>query len=53
MAFEALQRISVLYGIEVEGKELTIEARKLLREEQSQPALADLQTWLEVIIQTP
>ena len=47
MALEVLQRISVLYGIEVEGKELTIEARKLLREEQSQPALADLHTWLE------
>ena len=47
MALEVLQRIGVLYEIEEEGKDLSIEARKLLRAEKSLPALASLHTWLE------
>ncbi|MDO9105290.1 MAG: IS66 family transposase [Methylovulum sp.] len=47
MALEVLQRIGVLYGIEDEGKDMGIDARKLLRAEQSQPALTALHSWLE------
>lgn len=47
MALEALQRIGFLYAVEGEGKELTIEARRQLRAEKSQPALASLHAWLK------
>jgi len=46
MAFEALQRIGVLYAIEAEGKSLDSEARKQLRLEKSRPTLNDLHEWL-------
>jgi hypothetical protein len=46
MAFEALQRIGVLYTIEAEGKHLTIEDRQQLRAEKSLPALNALHDWL-------
>jgi len=46
MAWEALQRISVLYAIETEGKDLEIAARQQLRAEKSQPELHALHDWL-------
>lgn len=46
MAFEALQRIGKLYDIEAAGKTLSIEARRQLRAQRSQPELAALQEWL-------
>jgi hypothetical protein len=45
MALEALTRIGQLYYIEQQGKALSIEARLLLRIEQSQPALNALHEW--------
>lgn len=46
MAFEALQRIGQLYTIEAEGKQLTIDERKILREEKSLPTIKSLHDWL-------
>ena len=46
MAMEALQRISVLYAIEAEGKHLTSEDRQQLRAEKSLPTLNALHQWL-------
>lgn len=46
MAFEALQRIGALYAIEAEGKELSIEARRQLRQEKSLPQLQAFHDWL-------
>nr|WP_251827632.1 IS66 family transposase [Methylovulum psychrotolerans] len=46
MAWEALQRISVLYAIEAEGKALGIEARQQLRAAKSQPQLHAFHDWL-------
>ena len=46
MAFEALQRIGQLYTIEAEGKQLTIDERKILRAEKSVPTLKALHDWL-------
>jgi transposase len=46
MALEALNRIAVLYAIEAEGKDLSIEERKCLRAEKSLPQLATLHAWL-------
>ncbi|WP_286011453.1 IS66 family transposase [Methylovulum psychrotolerans] len=46
MAWEALQRISVLYAIEAEGKALGIEARQQLRAAKSQPQLRAFHDWL-------
>jgi hypothetical protein len=46
MALEALNRIAVLYAIEAEGKDLSIEARKSLRAEKSLPQLTALYAWL-------
>jgi transposase len=46
MAWEALQRISVLYAIEAEGKALDIGARQQLRAEKSQPQLHAFHDWL-------
>jgi transposase len=46
MAMEALNRIAVVYAIEAEGKDLSIEERQRLRSEKSVPALKSLHTWL-------
>jgi transposase len=46
MALEALQRIARLYAIEAEGKTLSIEARRQLRADKSQPELKALHDWL-------
>ena len=46
MAVEVLQRIANLYVIELEGKQLTIEARQQLRAENSLPVLDALHGWL-------
>jgi len=46
LAWEALQRISVLYAIEAEGKDLDSAARQQLRVEKSQPQLHALHDWL-------
>ncbi len=46
MAFEALQRIAQLYTIEAEGKQLTIDERKVLRAEKSLFVLKALHDWL-------
>lgn len=46
MALEALTRIGQLYSIEQQGKARDIEARQLLRAEQSQPVLDALHQWL-------
>ncbi len=46
MALEALTRISELYRIEADGKELTIDERQQLRKAQSQPVLEALHLWL-------
>ena len=46
MAWEALQRISVLYAIEAEGKALGIAERQQLRAAKSQPQLRAFHDWL-------
>ena len=46
IAREALARIAELYAIEAEGRDLRIEARAQLRQEQAQPRLAALRAWL-------
>ncbi len=46
IAREALARIGELYAIEARGRDLTIEARAQLRQEQAQPRLAALHAWL-------
>jgi len=46
IAREALRRIAELYAIEAQGRDLTIEARALLRRSQAQPRLAALHQWL-------
>jgi len=46
MALEALQRIKMLYAVEAEGKDLNVEARKQLRQEQSLPQLQAFHDWL-------
>jgi transposase len=46
MAYEALQRISILYAIEAEGKEMCTADRKQLRQEKSLPQLNDFHAWL-------
>ncbi len=46
VAAEALTRISRLYAIEAEGRELTIEERHRLRQQRSQPELEALLKWL-------
>jgi transposase len=46
IAQQALERIGVLYAIEAEGRDLTIEARAQLRQTQAQPRLAALREWL-------
>lgn len=46
IAQEALCRIAALYAIEAEGRDLDIEARTRLRQEQAQPQLQSLHDWL-------
>ncbi len=46
MAYEALQRINILYTIEAEGKEMTAAERKQLRQEKSLPQLNAFHAWL-------
>ena len=46
-AKEALVRIADLYEIEAEGREMSIEDRKALRAEKSQPRLTELHDWLQ------
>ena len=47
IAQEALNRIALLYAIEAEGRELTVDQRQYLRTEKSLPALAALHDWLQ------
>jgi transposase len=46
IAQQALARIGELYAIEAQGRDLSIEARAQLRQEQAQPRLAALREWL-------
>jgi hypothetical protein len=46
IAREALARIGELYAIEAEGRDLSVEARLQLRQEQAQPRLVALREWL-------
>ncbi|MFC6632369.1 IS66 family transposase [Microbulbifer taiwanensis] len=46
IAEQALQLIQQLYDAEREAKELTVEARKQLREQRSKPLLDSLRQWL-------
>jgi transposase len=46
IAQQALARIGELYAIEAQGRDLNIEARAQLRQEQAQPRLAALREWL-------
>ena len=47
VAQEALNRIAVLYAIETEGRDMSIEERQRLRAEKSLPVLANLHDWLQ------
>lgn len=47
LAHEALERIGELFEIEREGKELSAQARRALREERARPRLDALQVWLK------
>lgn len=42
----ALARIAVLYAIEAQGREMTVDARAQLRQEQAVPLLQSMQDWL-------
>ena len=46
IALEALNRIAVLYAIEEHGRDMTVEARTQLRQEQAQPLLESMHDWL-------
>ncbi len=46
IAQEALNRIAVLYAIEAQGQNLTVEERTALRKEQAQPLLQSMHDWL-------
>jgi transposase len=46
VAREALTRIAALYAIEAQGREMTDEARTLLRREQAAPLLQSIHAWL-------
>ena len=46
IALEALNRIAVLYAIEEYGRDMTVEARTQLRQEQAQPLLESMHDWL-------
>lgn len=47
LAHEAVEKIGTLFEIEREGKELTPQARKALRESAARPELLKLRQWLE------
>lgn len=46
LAQEALARIAALYAIEAQGRDMTVEQRTTLRQEQAQPQLQALHDWL-------
>lgn len=46
IAAQALQWIATLYAIEKAGKDLDVEARQLLRQQEAKPALASFHAWL-------
>lgn len=46
IAQEALRRIAALYAIEERGRELTVDARARLRQEEAQPLLRSIHNWL-------
>ncbi|MDQ1316303.1 MAG: transposase [Pseudomonadota bacterium] len=46
IAQEALARIAALYAIEAQGRDMTVEQRTALRQEQVQPQLQALHDWL-------
>jgi hypothetical protein len=46
IALEALNRIALLYAIEEHGRDMTVEARTQLRQEQAQPLLESMHDWL-------
>ncbi|SHN45033.1 Transposase [Duganella sacchari] len=52
LAAEALRRIAALYAVEQQARGMTVEARLQLRQEQAQPALAELNAWLLATQQT-
>jgi len=47
IAQEALNRIALLYTIEIEGHQMTVDERQRLRAEKSLPILASLYDWLQ------
>jgi len=47
VAQEALQRIALLYAIEAEARDLTVDERQRLRNEKSRPLLSALHDWLQ------
>lgn len=49
IAAQALEKIAELYAIEREGKNLDIEARRQLRQDQAQPKLDQLYDWLRAV----
>lgn len=46
IAQEALSWIAALYAIEAQGRQMTVEARTVLRQEQAQPLLQSMRDWL-------
>ncbi len=46
IAQEALRRIAALYAIEALGRDMTVEARTVLRQEHAQPLLQSMHDWL-------
>lgn len=52
IASGALERIQALYEIEREGKTLTPEQRRILRQQQAKPLLEELHRWLNATRQT-
>jgi transposase len=46
IAQEALRRIAALYAIEGLGRDMTVEARTVLRQEHAQPLLQSMHDWL-------
>jgi hypothetical protein len=46
IAQEALRRIAALYAIETQGRDMTVEARTLLRQEHAQAQLQSMHDWL-------
>ncbi len=46
IAQEALRRIAALYAIEAQGRDMTVEARTVLRQEHAQKQLQSMHDWL-------